>query len=180
VSSVKLSSNLCIFFRDEARKAVGEPHVRSAAETRKGPGAARQAITQEARAARRAEQRAAIQAAALLRKAKRDEEKDAAHQRAMAARDAAKQLKREAWEKRNKPQPKAHQGLQIKERRTTPSPVIIAPPKQTIRHSVFVPEGVTVQVLPSGRDTRYDPDPSSDGAGFMSDWKRKRGTAEEV
>jgi hypothetical protein len=73
---------------------------------------------------------------------------------------------------RHIPSPKPHQAMTVKQQ---PNVVISPPRKPTINESVFNPHGIKPTVIPTPEDTRYKPDPNGDGAGFMSDWKRRRG-----
>lgn len=96
-----------------------------------------------------------------------------------AMRDAAKSLlikpkpsKSMAWSERNKPAPKPHQTMQIKGRPADPPP---GPRKPTIDESIFNPHGIKPTVIPTPVDNRFTADPNAEGAGFMAEWRAKRG-----
>jgi len=177
ICAVKLPTH-AVYFRDAAALAIGKPLVLAAEERRQAlrqPKATRPLGPSTAQ--REQAKRDAKAALKTQRELEKQEKKRAAEQlkeTQRLARRAERAAKNGApWSARNQPRPKHHQGMQIKSK---PANVTIAPPrKPSINQSVFIPPGLQVQQLPSGRDTRFDVDPNSEGAGFSAEWRRLRG-----
>jgi hypothetical protein len=180
ICSIKLP-RMSIYFRDQKALEIGRPIVMAAEECRRVLREVKLPRPPMPSAEERLQARAAAKAALHeKREAEKQERKLSQQQREAMARQirlderAAAKAARPVRQPKPKhvPKPKPHQVMTVKQQ---PNVIIHVPRKPTINESVFIPPGLQVQQLPSGRDTRYDPDPNSEGAGFSSEWKRLRG-----
>jgi len=147
------------YFENQAAADLGMPLVIGAEENRK------QMLWFKTREAA-SSARTAKRAAASEKKAKEAEEKKRLR--------AAKPPKPVVPKAIKQALPKPHQKLHVR-----PNVVIHGPAKQAMNQSVFLPRPLPpVQVLPSGRDTRYTVDANAEGAGFSSEWARLRAPKE--